>query len=292
METEWVMARVQLYQLMRQQPTWSLARLAETLGYSLSWVKKWRQRFRSTTPVTWQTFLSQSRAPKTRRQRVTKPVVEAVQALRDELKEVYQRTVGAKTILFHLHQDYAARAPVNGLPRSVRTLWQILRVSGRIPQRRHEHHPLPRAEPMQEWEADFGLVKPSETLGVEFLVLVDSGTSILVDTQATEGFQAESALAALARTLLLNGLPRRLRIDRDARLVGSWSNDGYPSALVRFLLCLGVEPVICPPRRPDLKPFVERCIRTLKKHPTQYPNDQRRVSGNRYRHRPKTSPLR
>ena len=254
METEWVMARVQLYQLMRQQPTWSLARLAETLGYSLSWVKKWRQRFRSTAPVTWQTFLSQSRAPKRRRQRVTKPVVEAVLALRNELKEVYQRTVGAKTILFHLQRDHAMLAPVDGLPRSVRTLWQILKTAGRIPQRRHEHHPLPRAEPMQEWEADFGLVKPSETLGVEFLVLVDSGTSILVDTQASEGFQAESALAALARTLLLNGLPRRLRIDRDARLVGSWSTDGYPSAFIRFLACLGVKVIVCPPQRPDLKP--------------------------------------
>src|SRR5436190_20644917 len=178
METEWVMARVQLYQLMRQQPTWSLARLAEALGLSLSWVKKWRRRFRS-TPVTWQTFLSQSRAPKTRRQRVTKPVVEAVLALRDELKSVYQRTVGAKTILYHLQRDYAGLVPADGLPRSVRTIWQILKAAGRIPQRQHAHHPLQRAEPMQEWEADFGLVKPGETLAVEFLVLVDSGTSIL-----------------------------------------------------------------------------------------------------------------
>jgi hypothetical protein len=40
--------------------------------------------------------------------------------------------------------------------------------------------------------------------------------------------------------------------------------DGYPSPLLRFLLCLGVEPDPTPPRRPDLKPFVERCIRSLK----------------------------
>ena len=276
METEWVVARVELYRLLRQHPNWSQPRLAATLGHSLSWVKKWRKRFRTAT-VTWQTFRSQSRAPKRRRERVTKAVVEAVLALRDELKEVYQRTVGAKTILYHLHQEYAALAPPDGLPTCAQTLWQILRASGRIRERQREHHPLPRPAPMQEWEADFGLVKPSETLGVEFLVLVDSGTSILVDTQATEGFQAESALAALARTLLLNGLPSRLRIDRDARLVGSWSNDGYPSALVRFLLCLGVEPVICPPRRPDLKPFVERCIRTLK-HECLYPKPPQSVT--------------
>ena len=46
--------------------------------------------------------------------------------------------------------------------------------------------------------------------------------------------------------------------------------DGYPSAFIRFLQCLGVEVVVCPPRRPDLKPFVERCIRTLK-HECLYP---------------------
>jgi hypothetical protein len=46
--------------------------------------------------------------------------------------------------------------------------------------------------------------------------------------------------------------------------VGSWTTDGYPSALVRFLRCLSIHSDICPPHRPDLKPFVERCIRTLK----------------------------
>ena len=31
-----------------------------------------------------------------------------------------------------------------------------------------------------------------------------------------------------------------------------------------LLRCLGVEDVICPLHRPDLKPFVERTIQTLK----------------------------
>ena len=34
--------------------------------------------------------------------------------------------------------------------------------------------------------------------------------------------------------------------------------------MIRLLHALGVEPVICPPRRPDKKPYVERCIRTFK----------------------------
>lgn len=37
----------------------------------------------------------------------------------------------------------------------------------------------------------------------------------------------------------------------------------FPSALMRFLFCLGVEPNVIPPRRPDLNPYVERFHRTL-----------------------------
>jgi hypothetical protein len=33
---------------------------------------------------------------------------------------------------------------------------------------------------------------------------------------------------------------------------------------MRFLLCIGVKYDVCPPRRPDKKPFIERFIRTQK----------------------------
>ena len=59
-------------------------------------------------------------------------------------------------------------------------------------------------------------------------------------------------------------MPQVIRMDRDPRLVGSSSNDIFPSAFMRTLLCLGVSLDICPPQRPDRKPFVERFIRTQK----------------------------
>jgi len=45
--------------------------------------------------------------------------------------------------------------------------------------------------------------------------------------------------------------------------VGSASTDGFPSAFTRFLLCVGCAADILPPRRPDLKPYVERFQRAL-----------------------------
>jgi Integrase core domain len=190
--------------------------------------------------------------------------VQAVLALRDGLKALYHRVVGPYPILYQLHHDPLLHAQGDYLPRSTHTVGQILKASGRIPTRVREHVPLPRPAPLSEWEFDFGLTNLGMEHGLECAVTVDTGTSFLIDTQTAERYQAERALAAMARLFLLHGLPQRLRFDRDTRLVGSWRNDGYPSAFVRFLLCLGVEPAICPPQRPDLKPFVERGIRTLK----------------------------
>lgn len=265
METEWVADRIQLYQLMRAQPDWSVPRLAAALGYSESWVKKWRRRFRAALTVTLATFLSRSRAPKTRPRRVSPPVIDAILTLRDHLKAVYHRAVGATTIRYYLQQDERLRQQGHYLPRSAHTIGAILKAAGRIPQRiRRLHSPLVRPQPLTEWEFDFGLVKLQPDRWLEFFIAVDRGTSILVDTQTSDGYQADTALLAVAQLLLRNGLPQRLRFDRDPRLVGSWTTDGYPSAFVRFVLCLGITPDICPPRRPDLKPFVERAIRTVK----------------------------
>jgi hypothetical protein len=37
----------------------------------------------------------------------------------------------------------------------------------------------------------------------------------------------------------------------------------FPSQLLRLLLCLGIDPIPCPPQRPDLKPYVERFNKTV-----------------------------
>lgn len=260
METLWEFERMKLFELVRDHPDWSTSRLAEVIGHSLSWVKKWCQRFRQVKQLNLAMFQSQSRAPKTRSKHLTPLVRNAILSLRDQLKAVYRRVVGPKTILYHLHQDPLIKYSDVFVPRSSCTLWRVLKDGGRIPTRVREHHPVERPAPMEHWEMDFGQLADQ----IEFFTVVDRGTSILVDTQTDRHFNAETALLAVAHLLLLNGLPKRLRFDRDSRFLSSWAMDGYPSPLVRFLLCLGIEPDPTPPRRPDLKPFVERCIRTLK----------------------------
>lgn len=258
-ESEWELDRMELYRLHRTHPDWTQRKLADVLNRSVSWVKKWLRRFRETPHASLEMFKSHSRAPKSNPRRIVDRVRHAVLSLRDQLHEHYGRVVGAKTILYHLHHDRQLPTDVY-VPHSTRTIWQILKQGGRIASRVRFHHPLERPAALKHWEMDFGQLSDR----IEFLTVIDRATSILVNTQTNIHFNAQTALLAVATLLLLNGLPEKLRFDNDPRFVGNWLTDGYPSPLMRFLLCLGVEPDRVAPGKPQHKPFAERSVRTLK----------------------------
>jgi hypothetical protein len=98
---------------------------------------------------------------------------------------------------------------------------------------------------------------------VEILNFVDAGTSTWLMAEARTDFHAETALEAVIGFLTRYGRPRCMTFDRDIRWVGSHSLRHFPSAFCRFLLCLGIQPNVCPPRRPDKNAYVERLHRTL-----------------------------
>jgi integrase-like protein len=81
--------------------------------------------------------------------------------------------------------------------------------------------------------------------------------------QHIKTFMLSTLLEVIVQFLQTYGLPRMLTFDRDPRFVGSSSGRDFPWALLRFLLCVGVEPNVCPPQRPDQHAYVERLHRTL-----------------------------
>lgn len=264
-ESHWIYERMRLYRLMQEQPGLSHRQYARQLQHDPKWVRKWHGRFQAATNLQIKTFFSQSRAPHRPPQRVTAEAKEIIIQLRRELSELFHRPAGHKTIRWGLQQWLKTHASSVRFPRSSSTITRILREAGYIlPPKPRFHEPLTLPAPMEEWELDFGEIWLAEGVVFEFLVVVDCGTSRVVHVEGSTGYQAETALLAVARLFTLHGLPQRLRFDRDPRLWGAWTRDSYPSPLVRFLRVLGVEPVVCPPRRPDKKPFVERCIGTLK----------------------------
>lgn len=269
-----------LHKLMKDHPSWSTTQLAAEVGRSERWTRKWKTRLRSSPDLHFRMYLSQSRAPRSRPRQTPEIVKDAIGELRVTLSERYHRPAGADLIRHYLHQDETLQKAGCFVPASSRTITQILRERGYIqPPIKREHVPLELCAPMEEWEMDFCEIR-LEDGRFEFFLVVDRGTSRVVYIEGCEGYQADRALLAVFRLFVLNGLPKRLRLDRDPRFVWSWSTDGYPAPLIRLLRVLGVEPVICPPRRPDKKPYVERCVRTFKNHPTQYPDQQRRIPRN------------
>jgi len=64
MEEEWVVKRCQLRQMWLEHPEWSRQKMAEAVGCSKSWVKKWLHLIRSVPLEDQQVMYGLSRTPK------------------------------------------------------------------------------------------------------------------------------------------------------------------------------------------------------------------------------------
>ncbi len=270
MEEEWIVDRARLRDMINQQPRLTQRELAHRLGRSLGWVKKWSRRLRAASPQDDQ-VLHRCAGPRCRpRTRRTARIVERVLAIRDHPPDHLRRTPGPKAILYYLSQDENLRDCPQEIPRSTRTVWQILDEAGRIGRPAPpEHEPIERAAPLQAWQIDWkdATTVPPDPGGkqqhvIEILNVVDTGTSILLDSLPRMDYAADTALLAITNTLLINGLPQTITFDRDNRWVGSWTTGDFPSAFMRYLLCLDIQTIICPPHRPNKNAFVERFHRT------------------------------
>jgi transposase InsO family protein len=285
MEEQYYVDRAALRMLLQEHPEWTRKRYAETLGRSLTWVKKWVKRLHAADTADDRVLWGLSRARTTPPEGPAPAVVERILAIRDDPPDNLHRTPGPLSILYYLHKDEILRASGVSIPRSTRTVWQVLDKHGRIVRPTPiAHQPFERPEPMAAWQIDFkdASTVPADPQGkqqhvVETFNVVDSGTSVLLDALPREDYTAETAIIALTNTLLVHGIPDRITYDRDPRFVGSWRGRDFPSAFTRFLLVLGIEANILPPERPDLNAFVERyhrsyeyeCLRIHRPHSLQ-----------------------
>lgn len=268
MEEEWYQARCQLRDLSREHPTWTQQELATELGQSRSWVKKWIKRLKTTSGE--QALCGLSRRRHSNPQRVSASVVERILEIRDDPPQNLHRVPGPVAILYYLHHDPQLQQTLEYLPRSTSTIWHILNQFGRIRRpRRVEHEPESRPEPLSEWQIDFKditSVAPDpdgkQAHVVEVMNVIDKGSSILLDALPRSDYTMERVILALTNTFLTSGLPDQITCDRDSRFVGGHAGKDFPTAFIRYLMCLGIKPDICPPRRPDRNGFVERFHRS------------------------------
>jgi transposase InsO family protein len=270
MNTQWLVDRTRLRSLLTLRPNWSIQDFADALGRSRAWVKKWRKRLQQAAPDDDAVLQSQPCARHTPPPRLAQVVIDRILDIRDHPPQGLNRIPGSKAILYYLQHDTSSTLQGERLPRSTRTIWRILRQHQRIVDQPHrEHHAVERPGAMESWQLDF---KDASTVGadpdgkqqhvVEVFDAVDVGTSILIAAEARTDFTMATAIETAAAIVSEQGLPDKVTIDRDPRFVGETSQRQSPSAFLRFWLCLGVEVMICPPRRPDMNAFVERYHRS------------------------------
>ncbi len=273
LEADLMAKRATLRWLAQHHPQWTHQELAAMLGMSRSWVSKWLQRLRHADPHDAMALHSRSRARHTPPASIAfqPAVVQRILEIRTAPPENLQRVPGPEAILYYLHHDPALKQAGVRLPRSQTPIWKILRQAGCMAQEPHRKpKPLELRQPGEEVQLDLKDASsvPADPDGkrqhvVEIANFVDAGTSIWLYRQVGADFDAETLLEVVAQFFREQGLPAMLTFDNDPRFVGSPSGRDFPSALVRFLLCLGVEPNVTPPHRPDKNPYVERFHRTL-----------------------------
>ena len=278
MSTSYYADRINLYWLMQQHPDWTQAEYARAVKRSKSWVGKWQARLQQIpegdVETLHQAALGQSRARKHPPERIDPRIEAEILAIRDEPPEGLRRTPGPKAILYYLPRRLTLWESHLRLPTSTRTVYDILKRNQRI-QERSPHHAasdLPRPAPLSCWQIDFKDVStveddPVEPTGkrrhvAEAFNIVDEGTSLLLWGEVRTDFTAQTLLASLAQAIERYGVPHRITLDRDPRSVGAPQGSDFPSALLRFALCLGIEMHVCPPRHPQENGFVERYHRT------------------------------
>ncbi len=272
-EADLIAKRAALQWLAKLHPEWTHQDLADALDMSRSWVSKWLQRLRQANPGDVMALHSRSRARHTPPASIASQpaVVQRILEIRVEPPENLRRVPGPEAILYYVHRDPTLKQAGARLPRSQTTIWKILRQAGCIEQdRRRKPKSLELRQPGEEVQFDLKDASsvPAGPEGrrqhvVEIANFVDAGTSIWLHREVRSDFDAEALFEVVAQFFCQHGLPGMLTFDNDPRLVGSPSGRDFPSALVRFLWCLGVIPNVIPPHRPDKNAYVERFHRSL-----------------------------
>jgi hypothetical protein len=130
MEAQWVADRARLRELLQRQPSWTNQQLADTIGRSVTWVKKWKKRFAASAADDDSVLFSRSRARHHPPESISQPVVEAILEIRDQPPDDLQRTPGPLAIIYYLQQQEELAG--HQIPTSTSTVWRILDEHQRI----------------------------------------------------------------------------------------------------------------------------------------------------------------
>jgi hypothetical protein len=132
MQERWIADRAMLQQLLQKHPEWTQQELADWVGRSLGWVKKWAKRLREAPPGDTKVLFGKPFGRKKPSPPTDPEVVKRILSIRDAPPEDLKRTPGPRAILYYLSRDPQLQQHAKSFPHSTRTIWKILRPSQMI----------------------------------------------------------------------------------------------------------------------------------------------------------------
>jgi transposase InsO family protein len=236
----------------------SVSELAAAHGVHRSWIYKLLTRYRSGG---YGALEPRSRAPRSCPQQTSPEVVEAIVALREQLR-TEGHDCGAATIAYHL------AGQVDRVP-SVSTIWRVLKRQGLVspqPQKRPRSSLIRFAAelPNEMWQADITHWQLSGARHVEILNMLDDHSRLFIASRAQPTTKASDVVAVFQAAVALHGAPASLLCDNGA--VFTATPRGGKVLLQVELERLGIAAKNSRPYHPQTCGKVERLHQTLKRY--------------------------
>ena len=245
----------------------SVSEVAQALGRSERWVRKWRRRFEEEG---WEGLKSRSRRPHRLARQLPDEVRQAILEARSELEAEAARGEGLKFIGSPAIRTRLKEKGVTPLP-SRRTIERVLQQAGMT---------RPR-QPSKAQEPAYPRLRPDHP---HTLVQVDIYPRYLQGGQSVACFngldvvsrhpvcqayprrRSQEAADFLRHLWATLGVPRYTQVDNEACFSGGFTHPCVLGRVVRLALMAGTELVFSPPRHPRSQGAVERFHRTYARH--------------------------
>lgn len=241
--------------------------VAEQLGWSISWVYKWRKRFKTES---WAGLHSRSRAPKRCPKRLWERIRQRICQARSELEaEAAERTglcyIGSGAVRARLEEKGVAPLP------STASIERVLRDAGMTQPRQkpdEEEVVYPRLHPTEPGQLCQVDIVPRYLKGGDRVACFNA---IDVESRYPTGQAYERRRSVDAQAFLLHvwqqiGLPQYTQMDNEACFSGGFTHPGVLGKVVRLALYVGTEVVFSPVRHPQSNGTVERFHQDYDRH--------------------------
>lgn len=259
----WVLERQRAIHLLRAG--YSTTQVAQALGRSERWVRKWRHRFQNEG---WKGLEGRSRRPRRLARRLPDEIYSAIREARSELELQAATGQGLKYIGSQAVRTRLREKGLSHLP-SLRTIERVLHNAGMThPRPSHKPSPLPSLRTIRPHTLIQIDIVPHHLRGGQSVACFNA---LEVGTRYPTGRayahrRTQEALEFSAHAWETIGIPQYTQVDNEGCFSGGTKHPYVLGRWVRLALWVGTEPVFSAPYEPESQGFIERFHQDYHRH--------------------------